>query len=365
MSSLRVRLIVGEFSRGWIMEKFARRLEEKLPAFGVTAEIGTTVSESADINHWILYHEVSGPRPRVATATVTHVDDPLKANLLKRDLAERLDAGICLSRQTVDELVRQGAPSARLCFITPGHDGLVHPRRITIGITSRVYADGRKREYLLSRLAQAMRLDAFHFQIFGSGWDATAADLLAAGATVDHRAGTQDYQADYREVVAATPGFDYFLYPGLDEGSMGLLDAMAAGVATIVTPQGFHLDVPHGITHPFHDEAELLAIFREISRERDARIESAQRLSWSSFAESHAALWRELLRGGSAGEFDRGQRARLALPEAAQLPGADETARRSRSDAYRRLADTDRWRLFLSRRFPLLVQIRDTLRRRR
>ena len=43
---------------------------------------------------------------------------------------------------------------------------------------------------------------------------------------------------------------------------MGFLDACAAGVKTIVTPQGYHLDAMRGITHGFKELPELVAIFR-------------------------------------------------------------------------------------------------------
>jgi len=47
-----------------------------------------------------------------------------------------------------------------------------------------------------------------------------------------------DYEV-YKELI---PTLDYYLYVGKDEGQMGFIDALAAGIPTIVTPQGFHLD---------------------------------------------------------------------------------------------------------------------------
>jgi hypothetical protein len=191
---------------------------------------------------------------------------------------ETLDAGICLSRMTVDTLVRRGVSRDKLCYVTPGHDGLVEPKRIRIGITSRAYGDGRKREGMLVELAQAMRLDRFHFEIIGEGWDPIIARLEAAGATVQYDAGSDDYQKDYAGALQRIPTFDYYLYTGLDEGSMGFLDALAAGVSTIVTPQGFHLDVAGGITHAFTDIGELVTVFATISNEAERRTHSVEGL---------------------------------------------------------------------------------------
>jgi hypothetical protein len=85
------------------------------------------------------------------------------------------------------------------------------------------------------------------------------------------------------------------MYMGFDEGSMGLLDALAAGIPTIVTPQGFHLDIEHGITHSFSNAAELSAILQSLSRTRQARIAGVSHLTWKTCARQHALVWRAIL----------------------------------------------------------------------
>src|SRR5262249_28681416 len=106
--------------------------------------------------------------------------------------------------------------------------------------------------------------------------------------------------------------FDYYFYPGLDEGSLGTLDALAAGVKTIVTKQGFHLDIPNGITHGFWDYDELKQIFVEILRERRERIEIAQALTWARYAKRHLNIW-------------------LSLIERDSLPAADDLGIRTKA----------------------------------
>ena len=293
---LRVRLVLHPSQSGWIIHKFAARLQEHLPRFGVTAELGETASDAVDLNHWMLFIYCVDRPGRGGTALITHIDHPIQLREAKACL-KVVDLGICLSRMGVDELVRRGVARDRLCAIVPGHDGALEPRRIRIGITTRLYTDGRKREELLARLADAMPLDAFAFEIFGAGWEAIVEKLAAAGAEVAYHPGTSDYQADYRLIRARLPQFDYYLYLGMDEGSMGFLDALAAGVATIVTPQGFHLDVPGGITHEFLDFPQLHGIFQQLRDERRRRIESVRELTWSEYARRHALVWRALLAG--------------------------------------------------------------------
>lgn len=295
---INAQLVLHPGNRGWIIEKFAERLLENLAEWNVQAAISDRPSATADINHWMIFHHCKGERLTPGTVLITHVDDAEKLGMVRESL-KTTDIGICLSRMTVEELVKQGINHQQLCYITPAHDGLVTPRRIVIGITTRVrvYSGYRKREDLLLKLADTMRLDAFHFKIFGASWDEIIPSLEAAGATVDYYPGSEDYQHDYKVILEMMPTFDYYLYMGLDEGSMGLLDALAAGVATIVTPQGFHLDIKDGITHAFWDAYQMCEIFRKIAEERQKRIDGVKNLTWNEYARRHAIVWRALLAG--------------------------------------------------------------------
>jgi glycosyltransferase involved in cell wall biosynthesis len=171
------------------------------------------------------------------------------------------------------------------------------PRRLVIGIATRVYSDGRKREELLVRLSRNMSLATFRFRIFGSGWDSVVPHLSAAGAEVDYDPGSSDYVADYARLAAAMPHFDYYLYPGMDEGSLGTLDALAAGVPTIVTPQGFHLDLLPALWRTFVEYEDLEAVLKTIVREREVRLQAASKLDWPSFARRHSIVWRAAFAG--------------------------------------------------------------------
>lgn len=281
--------------RGWILEKMAVRLAEHLLRWNVQAEIAAFPSQSADVNHWMLYTDMGGTPHGINTLLITHVDRAAKLYILKRRLVKS-QLGICLSRMTREQLVLAGIPRERLCFITPAHDGILAPRRIVIGITTQLRNDGAKREDLLLDMARTMTLESFHFEIIGPRWEKVLPVLRAAGATVRYTSGA--YQRDNQEhlklVHEGLQMFDYYLYFGFDEGSMGFLDALAAGVPTITTPQGFHIDINGGITHAFTSSAELSAIFRQLSDERQKRIDSVAGLTWNEYARQHALVWRAL-----------------------------------------------------------------------
>lgn len=304
--------------RGWILEKFAIRLAENLPNWNVKADIARLPSPCADINHWMWYCDLEGEMYSRNTLFVTHVDRLAKLLVLKKRL-KQADLGICMSRVTVEELVKRGIRRDKLAFITPAHDGRMKPRRIVLGITSQLRQDKAKREDMLIKLAKSMRLDAFHFEIIGRGWEQVICRLETAGATVRYFPGsvTNDVLQDYEVNLERVPTFDYYLYMGLDEGSMGTLDALAAGVPTIITPQGFHLDLGSGITYPFSNLAQLRDIFEKITRERQNRVDSVARLTWNEYARQHAVAWRAIL-GGRQSDISNLIHGSTAYP--AQLP---------------------------------------------
>lgn len=312
---MRVNLVLHDNARGWVIEKLAVKLCEALVAKGVDAEVTAEASPTAQVNHFMIFHYADPLAGMINTMSITHVDDALKIDMIKRRLSQGVRAAICMSTMTVDQLVGYGVDPSRLTFALPAHDGDITPRRIVIGVTSNCPGDGRKREWLLIKLAEEMALDAFEFQFFGTGWDVVVPALEAAGAKVAVVPRSPDYLGDYSQIRAAVPHFDYYFYPGLDEGSLGTLDALAAGVKTIVTLQGFHLDLPNAVTHGFWDYPELKAIFQTIVGERQARIDVAQILSWANYAQRHIDIWTALETNDTLpATRQAGEHQRLAAP---------------------------------------------------
>jgi hypothetical protein len=260
-----------------------------------------------------------------------------------RDSLDVIEVGICMSQMTVDQLLAEGLPQDRLCYVLPANDKNIDPRRLVIGVTSNLYSDGRKREYLLARLAREMDLRPFHFEVFGRNWSRTAEQLRAGGATVNVTEGTADYAADYAAIRQRVPFFDFYLYMGMDEGSLGVLDAMDAGVPTIVTPQGFHLDIPHAITHAFVEFDELRDIFATLAAPRLARIAAAAELTWTSHARSHLELWSALLEGRRRQYVDARHEASRA--GRAAVASAPKRTPAQRVSDYLKLSNQYRWNM--------------------
>jgi len=213
---------------------------------------------------------------------------------------------------------------------------------------------------LLVRLAAEMDLGDLHFQIFGKGWNRVGEQLRAGGASVDLYEGSADYAADYAEICKRVPEFDYYLYLGLDEGALGTLDALAAGVPTITAPQGFHLDVTDGITHPFWDYQELKEIIESLVSARRRRIDGVANLSWTEYARNHVQVWDALLAG----------REIIQIPGQDTLEDVNLTTRygnytiKERAANYVKLSNPYRWKMLKTYYSPRLKRrVKDIFKR--
>jgi len=295
---MKVHIICYEDYNAWILGKIARRLHRELEVMGIDVTLGKEPDPSAMVNHHVVYFDYVQRVSGLETVMITHIDDERELNKVRRQLIDcGVEMGICMSFEAVHRLAHFGVPRDRLCFISPAHDGIMKPRKIRVGLTTRLYPDGCKREHLLEEVAEFLSAEDFTFAIMGSGWDAIVDRLRGRGFEIDYVPHFDE--AAYRDLV---PSLDYYLYFGRDEGSMGFLDALAAGVPTIVTPQGFHLDVPGGITHAFEDLEELRQVFLQIARVRKDRVASVASLTWAENARKHVLIWEYLLAKRAGGE---------------------------------------------------------------
>jgi len=288
---MRVRIVCYEEMGSWILGKFSLKLQEELGKLSIDADIARVPDHSADVNHHVIYIDYDGRRSSLDTVMVTHIDTDWKFRKLKSQLSDAA-TGICMSSDTMNSLHKAGIPSERLCYISPAHDGLIRPRPLLVGIATRLYPDGRKREGMLVQLAERIDPCKFSFMIMGDGWESIVANLRNRGFAVD-------YWANYDPVVyrSMIPSLDYYLYLGTDEGSMGFIDALAAAVPTIVTPQGFHLDALDGLVHPFTTAEELFSVFEDIAAGRRKLPDAVADWGWREYAIKHLDLWEYLLSG--------------------------------------------------------------------
>lgn len=277
---LKVHLVNYEEPRfNGILSKFAYKMKDELEkAKGVKVTVSNKPDPKADINHHINYASYQ-PVKGLNTLMVTHIDTPIKIKNLKKGM-ETADMGICMSDDTKDKLINMGFDENKLTTVLPAHDGL--PRRYQIvAILTNVYPDGCKRAEMLTELAKTLDNNQWAFRIMGSGWEEILTDLVAKGLQVDYFPAF-DYDV-HKQILDSS---DYCLYFGMDEGSMGLLDAKNAGLKLIAPNTGFNIDI--GIDYPFETQEELNEIFAKLNYNPVAR------WTWELYCQQHLDIFKKL-----------------------------------------------------------------------
>jgi hypothetical protein len=287
---MKVRIVYHKDSHKWILGKFDRKLSENLKDLGVEVDLGLELDPAADINHLIPYDVRDCSQFKgITTLMITHIDNIDKLEYLKNQ-AEHITAFICMSDEHAKKLAQLGVDKTKLCFINPAHDELMPIKKIVIGWSCRVQDDGRKREYFVDKFAQKIDPKYFYFKIMGDSWEKQVTILRDKGFEVEYTNGFI-----YDQYAKFISSLDYYLYMGMDEGQMGFMDALAAGVKTIVTKQGYHLDAPDGISYSFTEYKELEKILLQLEQEKKILVESVKDWTWRDYAKKHIELWQYLL----------------------------------------------------------------------
>lgn len=288
---LKIRIVYRD--DGWIFGKFANNLMNELTKLGQEVSVSSYPDKNADVNHYVAYAGLShffDNSQSVNTTMITHIDSVYKKELIKFQ-AEHDALGICMSNDTLDKLTLWGIPREKLCYINPAQDGLIKPRKIILGITNRCYGslDLRKRDNLIYEVCKKLDPDFFELRIMGAGWSEIVSCIRGMGFEVTY------YEDFYRDIyIRLMPSLDYWLYYGFDEGAMGYLDAMAAGVKTIVTPQGYHLDTNVQPTFFCSTIDEFVSVLLSIEKEKRAIVESVSEWTWENYAKKHLEIWQYL-----------------------------------------------------------------------
>lgn len=274
----------------WILHKFAQRMEEELVKQGYKCSTDTVVNPLADINHHVIYASCEAATSDYnETLMVTHIDSFNMVEFIKHQL-KNVKMGICMSKETMNTLTAYGVPREKLCYINPAQDGVIKPKKYVLGIMHRTYEDHRKNEKALIDICKDLDTDYFVFKIMGAGWNNIVDTLITMGFEVEYY-----NEFNYEIYTKLIPSLDYYLFWGFDEGSMGYLDALRAGIETIVTPQGFHLDVKDGITYPCRTIVDFKEILLMLQEKRQKIVQSVDSLTWKNYVNKHLEVWNYLL----------------------------------------------------------------------
>lgn len=282
---------VVDSGEGWILSKFANEMKRGLEKRGIRADIGTYPDSNADMNYYTFYGDCEPLSMSNTTFMITHVNNLNSVERIKHSL-KTAQMGICMSYDTMDSLVKMGVSREKLCYINPAHDNCVKPKKYILGITHRCYdnMDKRKRASAIIDIVKGIDPQFFCFKIMGAGWERIVDVLRQKGFEVLYFP-----EFDKEEYSNLISSIDYYMYWGFDEGSMGYLDALAAGVKTIVTPQGYHLDTRYGLTYSCRTIQDFRDVLLELEYKRKQIINTVSEWTWDNFVEKHIEVWNYLL----------------------------------------------------------------------
>ena len=293
LSIKHINIFSGEPIDNWILGKFAKNMKKYFEKYGVKTDLSYKLSQIADFNQCLIYLNCN---PDLASkkdvVMITHVDQYAKFELLEK-LLPKIGLGICMSKDQMEKLINLGLDKNKLCYINPAHDGVIPVKKIVVGLASRVYNDGRKNEIYFNKLADVLDCNYFKFKIMGANWDPQVDYMKSKGFEIEYYS-QFDYDVYTKNFFS---DMDYYLYMGLDEGQMGFVDAQSAGVKTIVTNQGYHLDSDSPITYPFTTYEELEKIFLALQKEKKEIVEAMQSWTWENYAIKHLHIYEYLKTG--------------------------------------------------------------------
>jgi hypothetical protein len=283
LNFMKIALINYEQNLGMdaILSKYARMLERELIDLGHDAFI-TGEPVEADINHHINYISYK-PSGGIDTTMITHLTGDLshsekeKIKMCKEQ--SKTAFGICMNKEIMEKLIKNGIPKEKLSYVLHAHDGMERRPRL-IAMIYNVYPDGRQREDMFVKLVNSLKDKSdYAFQIMGKGWKPILDSLLKKGLQVNYM---DNFYGDLYQQMLMTS--DYLLFTG-DEDSLAqsIVDATNAGLRVIAPPQnGLKVE------YPFSNQQELNQIFKDINSN------PVRDWTWENYTKQHETLWNRL-----------------------------------------------------------------------
>ena len=255
--------------RGWILEKLASELTQRLPY----VRHRDAVDPSASIQYYITY---SCRRQRVSPielAYFAHLEKNEETAAEFFAAARDVDYCVCHSRMYEDVIRDKGIEN--VISISPGVDLDQFVPRVKIGVVGRTYHTGRKGESLVQ---QVMDVPGIEWHFTGDGWPGPAEPVPG------------------NKLCDFYNGMDYILVPAFYEGGpMCVVEALACGVPVIASPVGWVGEFPH-IAFKNGDAADLRRVLEQVVSERAALRGAVLDRTWDAWAEGHDKLFQNLLK---------------------------------------------------------------------
>lgn len=301
-SKEKLRIHIVSENDGWILTKFAIKLQEELSKLGQEVDISTQEDPIADVNHYIHFERLKKVYNRfisVRTTMITHVDSVLLRDMVQYQ-ADNNVVGICMSSDTLEKLSSWGISRDKLCYVNPAQDGDILPRKIVIGITSQRCTDSRleKSDTWLLQICRQLDSRFFRLKIMGEGWNDIIDQLKEMGFEVIYYSGFD--REVYRKLI---PSLDYWISYGNNGDDMGYVDALAAGIRTIVSSGGFYAEIQNMLTVMCDSIQDFINILQQIQEDKREISDAVKNWTWENYARKHLEIWQYLTKTKSLREL--------------------------------------------------------------
>lgn len=292
-----IQLIANPSEAGWVFGKIARRLKEVLETRGLNVQIIDEPEGNSDVVFWlyfrypgILASGVGKYTTRLKSTYVTHVDDSAKLEQIRKLKSDNADL-IFMSPAHSLEISSMLALEDPFFSLLIGTDLAENDTKMRIGMFSNCYADGRKNEKWLARLAQEESLKDCDFVFIGTGWKKIGDKLKASGAQVELYDDIHRPYPPYSEFPSFYNSLDLYIYLGFDEGAMGSIDAYVLGTKLLISRQGYHEEFDLDDASFFSNYDEFKGKFVQILNVHRMHQENIKKWSWSNCAENLLKHW--------------------------------------------------------------------------
>lgn len=265
--NLRVHVVLSD--KGWILERCARELAERLNY--VTYSLDT--DDRSAVQYYLNYSAYDRRISPVEMAFFTHIEEDPAATERFFAVAGAVQQRIVMADRYARALADKGLSST---VIRPGVDTQTFRPKVRIGVVGRTYWTGRKGENLVKLV---LDVPGIEWRFAGSGWPGPTVDL-----------NDLDLPDFYNSV-------DYVLIPSLIEGGpMSAPEAIACGRPVISSDVGWMDRLPH-IPYQTGNAEDLRRVLVGLVARRKEESSTALDWSWAKWAEQHDALFREAVRG--------------------------------------------------------------------
>lgn len=154
--------------RGWILEKLAVEVANRLPYVRYTGVVDT----SADIQYYITYSCRFARHSVIEVAYFAHLEPEGEAHDKFFEVASSVDYCITMAQIYTSLLKERGIQNVKA--IPPGVDLEQFVPKIRIGVVGRTYHTGRKGEHLV---AEVMDIPEIEWSFTGDGWPGPSINL--------------------------------------------------------------------------------------------------------------------------------------------------------------------------------------------